>query len=546
LAWIVVFWRLGYTTFLDPDEAHYAQMTREMLHSGSWLVPLLDGHPYIDKPVLFHWLQGLSMLIFGETEFAGRLPSALAAIALFAATYRLGKALFSSEVGEWAAIMLATIPATFALSSIAIFDMVFTAFLFSGLSCLLIVARGGRACNEQAGYVLLALAVLTKGPVALVLVGMFFALAWLAGGELRGCVRALHCGRGLLVAALIASPWFVWMHGRFGPVFVQGYVLGGNVFYLTQPESFSGRAVNHTFYLRAFVAGFFPWTFVLLGRGVDLARRRWTALPWSTNEKLLWLWVAVVVGLFSAARFKLDHYIFPAAPACCLIAANAWKEAAARRSAQIAGTRCSVLGLAAVLITGGAFVATAIFELDLELPAAAILLPLTLAIGGAMVLARSARIDWHVPGHPAWLPMTMVVIYALIVTIGFPTLQRARPTALAGRVVRQATARDTPVGLYRLENWRASLRYYAERPLTRLSSAEEVAGFAASDAPVFALMIRRDYRELRQQGVRIYEVFRCRAVVGTVKTRSGFRRQKWDDLIVVANAAGRRRPVALP
>jgi 4-amino-4-deoxy-L-arabinose transferase-like glycosyltransferase len=277
--------------------------------------------------------------------------------------------------------------------------------------------------------------------------------------------------------------------------------------------------VNHTFYLRAFVAGFFPWTFVLLGRGVDLGARRWTAFALVHQRKTPWLWVAVVVGLFSAARFKLDHYIFPAAPACCLIAANAWKEAAARRSAQIAGTRCSVLGLAAVLITGGAFVATAIFELDLELPGGD---PAAADVGdwGAMVLARSARIDWHVPGHPAWLPMTMVVIYALIVTIGFPTLQRARPTALAGRVVRQATARDTPVGLYRLENWRASLRYYAERPLTRLSSAEEVAGFAASDAPVFALMIRRDYRELRQQGVRIYEVFRCRAVVGTVKTRS--------------------------
>jgi len=134
VAWILIFWRLGYTTFLDPDEAHYAQMTREMLQSGSWFVPLLDGQPYIDKPVLFHWLQGVSMLIFGETEFAGRLPSALAAIALFAATRRLGKTLFSNDVGEWGAIMFATIPATFALASVAIFDMVFTAFLFGGLT----------------------------------------------------------------------------------------------------------------------------------------------------------------------------------------------------------------------------------------------------------------------------------------------------------------------------------------------------------------------------------------------------------------------------
>ena len=130
IAWIVVFWRLGYTTLLDPDEAHYAEMTREMLQSHSWLVPLLDGQPFIDKPVLFHWLQGLSMTLLGDTEFAVRLPSAIAAIALFAATRRLGILLFGEIVGEWGAIMFATIPATFALSSIGLLDMVFTAFLF--------------------------------------------------------------------------------------------------------------------------------------------------------------------------------------------------------------------------------------------------------------------------------------------------------------------------------------------------------------------------------------------------------------------------------
>src|SRR3954451_13410962 len=107
IAWIGGFWRLGYATLLDPDEAHYAELTREMLHSHSWLVPLLDGHPFIDKPVLFHWLQGLAMTLLGETEFAARLPSALAAIALFAITRRLGLLLFGEVVGEWGAIMFA-------------------------------------------------------------------------------------------------------------------------------------------------------------------------------------------------------------------------------------------------------------------------------------------------------------------------------------------------------------------------------------------------------------------------------------------------------
>src|SRR5258708_1434390 len=92
--WIVVFWRLGWLSLLDPDEAHYAELTREMMRSRSWLVPLLDGLPYIDKPVLFHWLQALFIRILGETELAVRIPSACAAVALFGVTRWVGGEFF--------------------------------------------------------------------------------------------------------------------------------------------------------------------------------------------------------------------------------------------------------------------------------------------------------------------------------------------------------------------------------------------------------------------------------------------------------------------
>jgi 4-amino-4-deoxy-L-arabinose transferase-like glycosyltransferase len=545
IAWIVVFWRLGYTTLLDPDEAHYAQLTREMVHSASWLVPLLDGRPFIDKPVLFHWLQGLAMLGLGESELALRLPSALAAIALFGITRWLGRVLFDKEIGEWGAVMFATIPATFALAGIGLFDMVFSAFLVGALGCLLVAAREQRAGLERGGYALLVLAVMTKGPVALILIGLFFAAAWLAGGDLRRAVNGLNWRSGLLLAALAASPWFVWMHGRFGPAFVQGYVLAGNVFYLTQPASFATRPVSHLFYLRAFGGGFFPWTIVMVGRGVDLLRAR-RRLAWTTEEKLLWLWAAVVIGFFSVARFKLDHYIFPAAPVCCLIAAKAWRDAAQRRDGAVLATRSSVLILSGLLIAGGAFAATAIFELNLELPASAVALPLALLLGGCGLLWRSARSGFHAPPAPTAAIITMLAAYCVVVAIGFPTLQRTRPTALAGRTVRQMTAADTAIGIYRLEQWRASLRYYAERPLARLSNANDVAAFISPDRPVYVIMLRRDYRELRERGLRLREVFKCRAVVGTTRWRRGLRRQQWDDLIVVTDAPERRVSRPLP
>src|SRR4051812_48543157 len=293
IGWIVVFWRLGYASLLDPDEAHYAELTREMLHSGSWLVPLLDGKPYIDKPVLFHWLQGASVALLGQSEFAARVPSALAALSLFATTRWVGTALFGAEVGEWGAIMFATVPATFALASIALFDMVFTAFLFGGLACLLVAAKDKRPRLEYPGYGLITLAVMTKGPVALVLLILFIGAAASCGADTRARLQALRWKHGLAAIVLAASPWYVWMEGRFGGLFVEKYLLAGNLWYFTQPAVFSGRAVSHTFYARVFASAFFPWSALVIGRAIDAVRQARAGIRPSADEKLLWIWTVV-------------------------------------------------------------------------------------------------------------------------------------------------------------------------------------------------------------------------------------------------------------
>src|SRR5262249_12923494 len=176
VCWVILFWGLHWLSLLDPDEAHYAQLTHEMIRGHSWFVPLLDGAPYVDKPVLFHWLQMLSVSVFGETEFALRMPSACAAIALFAVTRWVGKSLFDEEVGEWGAFMFATIPATFALGNIGLFDMLFATLLFGGIGVLVVSAKHRRFQLQYVGFVLIALAVMTKGPVAFLLLGLFVLL----------------------------------------------------------------------------------------------------------------------------------------------------------------------------------------------------------------------------------------------------------------------------------------------------------------------------------------------------------------------------------
>lgn len=536
IAWIVVFWRLGYPSLMDPDEAHYAELTREMVSAGNWLVPLLDGKPFIDKPVLFHWFQGASLVLLGESELAVRVPSALSALAVFAITRWVGIALLGVEAGEWGAILFATIPATFALARIGLMDMVFTTFLFGAVGCLLVAAREGRSATEFAGYMLLALAALTKGPVALLLASIFCATAWLTGGQRRARVGHLHWKSGVLLAAAVASPWFLWMYARFGDAFVQGYVLAGNLYYVTQPSSFSGRAIDHLFYVRTFAGGFFPWSAVALGRVCDIALVRRSRAALSTDESLLWIWSAIVVGFFSVARFKLDHYVFPAAPAVCLIAAKAWRESAVGDRADWPCTRVSILALAAALVFAGIFASEHMFELDLELPDVAILLPLVLAVGGVSLLSAAAKVGWRPPPTP-FVPVTVLLfVWALVITVGFPTLERTRPTALIARTLRQKTPGDAPAGIYKLEQWRASLRYYAERPLVRLSTPEDVVAFSRQQRPAYVFMIRRDYRALRNAGIHVHEVIRCRAVVGTSRARRGLRRQHWDHLVLVTSA----------
>jgi 4-amino-4-deoxy-L-arabinose transferase-like glycosyltransferase len=536
IAWIVVFWRLGEAGLLDPDEAHYAELTREMLHAGSWLVPLLDGQPFIDKPVFFHWLQGASFLLLGETEFAARLPAAVAGLGLMAMTRWIGRALFSAEVGTLGAVMFAVIPATYALSSIAVFDMLFGLFLFGAVGCLVVAAKTSSGRLELAAYALLTLAIMTKGPVALVLVGLLLAAAFVVARDTRAQVRRLHWKVGIPSAALAASPWFVWMAWRFGSQFVQGYVLAGNLWYFTQPIQFSGRAVNHTFYVRAFAGAFFPWSVVVLGRGIDVLRRRSREIL-SSEERLLWLWILVVTGFFSLARFKLDHYIFPAAPACCLIAARAWIEAARDRDGRLAATRYSVLVLAGLLIAGGSFAGVYLSEIDLALPPTAFLLPVAIFAGGVGLLFQSERLRWRVPAGTGVLVAALLVSYATVDVVGFPALERVRPTRRVARVLARSTSPSSLVALYKLERWRGSLRYYLNRPLQRVDSVDEVQAFLAQPQQVFVVMLRRDYLELREQHIPVYLMTAHRAVVGT--SGRGLRKQRWGFLVVATNVPQR-------
>ena len=537
VCWIVLFWKLGAPALMDPDEAHYAQLTREMLRAGNWMIPLLDGLPYIDKPVLFHWLQGLAIAVLGETETAMRLPSAVAAVALFWMTRWTGGELFDERIGVRGWLMLATLPLTFMLGSIGVFDMVFTAFLFGAIAFALVAALRSRPRFQYVSYVLLSLAVMTKGPVALVLAGVFFLVGLACGREVRTALLSLRWMTGAVLAVLLSLPWFVWMYYALGWHFVHQYALAGNLYYITQPQSFSNRGFNHALYVSTFFAGFFPWSIIVLGGAIDTIRRWRGRIKIPPAEILLWTWVGVVFFFFSIARFKVDRYVYPAAPACCLLAARAWMSISSLRPDLAAArdnifARWSVIALGVILVAAGIVSGFSLFDLGLDLPRAALLIPVCLVAGGLALEATILRRKAVSPIVFGAVLVMLLVIYGCVLAIGLPVLKRARPTEAVADSLRPRLAADDDVALYRLEKWRFSLRYYLARPLGRLQNPEDVREFLTSEGD-YILMLDEDFARLRRDGINLRAVSEQPAVTGT--TGKGLRRQKWGALVVATS-----------
>ena len=537
VCWIILFWKLDGPALMDPDEAHYAQLTREMLRAGNWMIPLLDGLPYIDKPVLFHWLQGLAITVLGETKTAMRLPSAIAGVSLFWITNWTGKQLFDARIAGRGSLMLATLPLTFMLGSIGVFDMVFTAFLFGAIAFALVAVLRDRPRLQYVSYVLLSLAVMTKGPVALALAAIFFLVALACGREIRTRVLSLRWVTGSVLTVMLSMPWFAWMYYVLGWQFVHQYALAGNLYYITQPQTFSNRAFNHTLYVSTFFAGFFPWSIVALGGAIDTFRR-WrarTRIP--PEELLLWVWVGIVFVFFSIARFKVDRYVYPAAPACCLLAARAWMSVSlSRPDLAIARdnifARWSVIALGLILVAAGAVAAFSLFDLGFDLPPAAVVIPISLAAGGVVLGAAVLRRKAVSPSVFGAVVAMLLVIYSCVLTMGLPVLERARPTEALADSLRPKLSAEDQVALYRLEKWRFSLRYYLQRPLGTLRQPDDVRQFIAGSGG-YILMLDEDFARLRSDGINLRAVSERPAVTGT--TGKGLRRQKWGSLVVATS-----------
>lgn len=494
LLFVVLFFRLGAPTFWDPDEAHYAETTREMIATGDWWTPYYNAQPFFDKPVLFHQLQAAAMIVFGPTEFAARLVPALAALGLIAITAWFGAAVVSLDVGLAAGVLLAASLGVFALARYAILDTLFTMFLFGGASALAVAALQDRPRWQWAGYAGIALAVLTKGPLALVLCGLTLGLAVIASADLRRRLLGLRWIAGLALVILASAPWFIHMYLQFRQDFVDGYFLNEN-FRLFGSSRFANQP-GPFFYIQILATGLLPWTGVLVGRLADDVRRLASGRRLDSVEVLLWAWTAAIVGFFSLSAFKLDHYVFPAAPALYLLCARALADVRERPPAvEHAWSRIGLLLVGPVLATIGLGVGAFVL-LRLALPGAAFLAPLAMAIAG-IVLMAVPRARHHAP----WIVAgALLVTYFVVSASVIPALEPQKVVADVARLVGDRAGKDDRIASYRLNRWDPSFRFYVDRQTAFFDEPAAAVAFFTASPSFYAVMRREGYDELVARG----------------------------------------------
>ncbi len=505
---VVLFWRLGTPTFWDPDEAHYAETTREMIASSDWFAPYYNEQPFFDKPVLFHQLQGTAMRLFSDPEFGARLVPAMAALGLIAITVWFGTVMVSGDVGIVAGLMLTACPAVFGLARYAILDTLFTMFMFGGAACLAVAALRDRPRLQWIGYVAIALGVQTKGPVALVLCGlaMLMLIAW--SPDLRRRLLGLHWAVGLVIVVAVASPWFISMYLRFGQEFVNGYILDENV------RLFAGRRFANQpgfwFYFQILAAALLPWTGLLVGRLVDDVRALMRGERLDGVETMLWAWTLAVVGFFTLSSFRLDHYVFPAAPALCLLCARAWSDVRAdhalrsskRNSASQVGLYLIGPFLVAVGLGCGYFLIA-----RLELPWGAVIVPIALTLAGA-ALAALANVRRALPPRVPWLvTVALIVTYAGLILFVLPALEQRKVVPDVAQWVATRAQPTDRIASFRLNRWNPAYRFYVGRHTAFLEDAAEAEAFFRTPQPFYCLMRRNAYDEFVAQGVPLEIVY---------------------------------------
>ena len=317
---------LGVRPLMTPDEGRYAEISREMLLSGDWVTPRLDGYLYFEKPPLQYWATALSFAVFGLHEWSARLWSALMYLAAGAAVGWCGLRLYGRQVAVLAMLCYFSMALPFVLGQVETLDSGVAAFLTIAM-CAFCVAQSTPAARPARLPMLLCWAamggaVLSKGLIGIVLPAAALAIYVLITQQWR-LLQRMCWWTGLALLALIVMPWFALVTAR-NPGFAHFFFIHEHFErYLTVVHE---RVEPWWYFIIVITLGLLPWTLrvvqgfaeVLGGRADSGARVAGALRP----LLLLAIWSLFVIFFFSLSHSKLMPYVLPVFPAVALILAH--------------------------------------------------------------------------------------------------------------------------------------------------------------------------------------------------------------------------------
>ncbi len=511
----VWFSNLEYRKLVNPDEGRYAEIPREMVASGDWTTPRLNGIKYFEKPALQYWATAVAYTLFGEHQWTARLWSALTGFLGVFMVLFTGRRLFGSKAGWYAALVLGSSLLWVLIGHINTLDMGVSFFLSAAVCAFLLAQHDAAAARARGRWMLaawaaLALAVLSKGLIGLALPGATLVLYILIERDWRllGRLR-LVAGSALLLA--LTLPWFVSV-SRANPEFFHFFFIHEHFErFLTKQH---GRYQPPYYFIPVLLAGMLPWTLTLL----DALARAWKRDPRQRfqAQRFLFLWAAVVFVFFSVSDSKLVSYILPMFPALALLIGLRLTQLSVRALAwQTLPAALAGFALLA-LLPGIERYASREVPVELFRNYADWLIA-----AGLLQLAGAAACAWL-----AWRGRTDAalavlagagLVFAQLALSGHESLSRANSAYYIAQKITPELKPGMP--FYSVDTYDQSLQFYLRRTTTMVSYKDEL-GFGIAQEPgkfipdlalfektwnadrdALALMSPDTYDRLRAQGL---------------------------------------------
>jgi 4-amino-4-deoxy-L-arabinose transferase-like glycosyltransferase len=477
---------LGKAGLGDPDEGRNAEAGREILESGDWVTPHLDGARYLDKPPAFFWAVALSYRLLGVSETAARAPSALFALAGIALVFWFARRSLGDRAGWFTALALALSPLYIVFGRIVIFDMMLTfCMTVSSLMAFEAMEGGSRRLPAALFFVSAGIGTITKGPVALA-APLLVAVAWALLRRRPGMLKRLAWLQGLLLYAAVVVPWLVLVESK-NPGYLRYAIIGENLERMTSNRFETSRPF--WFYAKVILPGLFPW--ILYAGAVAWRRARsWrqalAGLALETDRGRLataysGTWLSVLVLFFSLIASKRPSYMLPCAVPLAFLIGRLWERATAgasdeasvnARDSLAAGALCTAIvcaaGATAAILAGPVGMAQGMSagKYDLLLARRPLFTLTAAGLGLAAALSIALRKRRPVALFAASALAIVAVVPLAQVAGGYlDTVRSSRPVS---RFLEKRLKPDDLIICY--EQYRPGLNFYLRRPVLLVTS----------------------------------------------------------------------------